>query len=81
MARASFSAGNGAPEQDVSGFFQHQLLAGQVNAVEVKQYLRMAGYGDKDIPALLDRTVVFVSVRANIREDDRTSAKSVALTN
>ena len=26
-------------------------------AVEVKKYLRMAGYSDKEIPALLDRTV------------------------
>ena len=26
-------------------------------AQEVKKYLRLAGYRDKDIPALLDRTV------------------------
>ena len=38
-------------------FVRELMQCFPTKAVEVKKYLRMAGYGDKDIPALLDRTV------------------------
>lgn len=38
-------------------FVRELMQCFPTKAVEVKKYLRMTGYGDKDIPALLDRTV------------------------
>lgn len=39
------------------GFIKELMQCFPAKAVEVKKYLRMAGYSDKEIPALLDRTV------------------------
>lgn len=40
-----------------SGFVKELMTCFPTKAQEVKKYLRLAGYGDKEIPALLDRTV------------------------
>lgn len=40
-----------------SGFVKELMICFPTKAQEVKKYLYLAGYGDKDIPALLDRTV------------------------
>ncbi len=40
-----------------SGFIRELMTCFPTKAQEVKKYLRLAGYGDKEIPALLDRTV------------------------
>lgn len=40
-----------------SGFVKELMTCFPTKAQEVKKYLYLAGYGDKDIPALLDRTV------------------------
>lgn len=40
-----------------SGFVKELIQCFPTKAAEVKKYLRMAGYSDKEIPALLDRTV------------------------
>ena len=40
-----------------SGFIRELMTCFPTKAQEVKKYLRMAGYEDKEIPALLDRTV------------------------
>ena len=39
------------------GFIRELMTCFPTKAQEVKKYLRLAGYRDKDIPALLDRTV------------------------
>lgn len=39
------------------GFIRELMTCFPTKAREVRKYLRMAGYGDKEIPALLDRTV------------------------
>ena len=39
------------------GFIRELMICFPTKAQEVKKYLRLAGYGDKEIPALLDRTV------------------------
>lgn len=39
------------------GFIMELMTCFPTKAQEVRKYLRLAGYGDKDIPALLDRTV------------------------
>ena len=39
------------------GFIRELMTCFPTKAQEVKKYLYLAGYGDKDIPALLDRTV------------------------
>lgn len=39
------------------GFIRELMTCFPTKAQEVRKYLRMAGYGDKEIPALLDRTV------------------------
>lgn len=39
------------------GFIRELMTCFPTKAQEVKKYLRLAGYGDKEIPALLDRTV------------------------
>ena len=40
-----------------SGFIKELMTCFPTKAQEVKKYLRLAGYEDKEIPALLDRTV------------------------
>ena len=40
-----------------SGFIRELMKCFPAKAVEVKKYLHMAGYEDREIPALLDRTV------------------------
>lgn len=40
-----------------SGFIKELMTCFPTKAQEVRKYLRLAGYADKDIPALLDRTV------------------------
>ena len=39
------------------GFIRELMACFPTKAQEVKKYLHLAGYGDKDIPALLERTV------------------------
>ena len=39
------------------GFIRELMSCFPTKAQEVKKYLHLAGYGDKDIPALLERTV------------------------
>lgn len=40
-----------------SGFIKELMTCFPTKAQEVKKYLRLAGYEDKEIPTLLDRTV------------------------